>query len=393
MRLTRTIGALTAASLLLAVAACGSDDDGAGATSPPGTEAPAATDPKPEATTPEATDAAPATDAPPASDAAPATDAPDATEAPADDAALEQLIADAQAEGSLTVYSALTEAHMDQMAEGFADTYGIELEYQRLIGPDLTARYAAEAEAGAFAADVALLGSSPDATAADWISKGWVEPLADAGLPAYEGFPDEFKNVNTAVISLQPWGIIYNTDMLDDAVVPTSFEDLTDPSFSGQILIADPRATNAYLPIYTAIQVAYGDEWFTAMTGQDLRWFEGGTPASQALAAGEGSVMALGVSSQAFGLQAEGAPVEIAIPDMTAGVETHVALTSADDAPHPAAARLFAQWLMTPEGAEFANDINGVFSAYSEGLPADYQRPAPDTWLTPEQLLALFGLS
>jgi len=291
------------------------------------------------------------------------------------------------------VYSALTEAHMDRMAEGFRDAYGIELEYQRLVGPDLTARYAAEAEAGAFAADVALLGSSPDATAQDWISKGWVEPLADVGLPAYDEFPADFKSANTAVISLQPWGIIYNTDMVDADAVPTSFEDLTGEVFSGQILIADPRATNAYLPIYSAIQEAYGDEWFAAMTGQDLRWFEGGTPASQALAAGEGSVMALGVSTQAFGLQAAGAPIEIAIPDLTAGVETHVALTVADDAPHPAAARLFAQWLMTPEGAEFANDIDGVLSAYSEGLPAEYQRPAPDTWLTPEQLLALFGLS
>ena len=69
---------------------------------------------------------APATEAP----AAPA--APAETEAPAQLSYMEQLIADAQAEGTLVVYGSCEEEYLAVACEKFQELYGIEVQYQRL---------------------------------------------------------------------------------------------------------------------------------------------------------------------------------------------------------------------------------------------------------------------
>ena len=89
---------------------------------------------------------APATEAP----AAPA--APAETEAPAQLSYMEQLIADAQAEGTLVVYGSCEEEYLAVACEKFQELYGIEVQYQRLSTGEVQSKV--EEEAGNPSGDV-----------------------------------------------------------------------------------------------------------------------------------------------------------------------------------------------------------------------------------------------
>ena len=136
MTRSRTWLALLAAFVLLfGVAACG-DDDG--------------DDGDDGATTTSTTEADPGDEGDEGDD-----------EPAGDDAALDQLIADAQAEGSLVWYSVPAEAIAQAVSDAFEEEYGISVEFQRLASADLSTRYAAEAETGSPVADAIVVSNTP----------------------------------------------------------------------------------------------------------------------------------------------------------------------------------------------------------------------------------------
>lgn len=332
----------------------------------------------------------------PAAAPEPTTTSAAGSESEGDDADAEwaEVEAAAKEEGSVVFYSGQPEAQLQLIADGFEEAYGIEVQFQRIVGPELAPRYSAEAESGSPVADVLFTASNAYQVSEEWADEGWITPLEEAGLPALEDgtYPEEFLyNGIMALAGIQPWGIAYNTDLVDAADAPTSFEELADPTWRGKMVAADPTASNAYLSAFTAIRDEYGDEWFEGFRANEPTYHAAGTPAGQSLGAGEASLLAMTAPSLVFELKNSGAPVELNIPDLTAGVEAYVLMTSVETAEHPNAARLLANWLLTEEGGTAANDFPGSYSVFDQDLPSEFQSYTPDELITQEELAELLG--
>ena len=311
-------------------------------------------------------------------------------------AALEALIKAAKAEGELTYYSAQTENVPRRVSAAFQAKYGINAKFVRFNSVLLQQRYAGDAEAGNFAADMIINSGDAVTYAENGIKKGWMEPLSAANLPVIASgeFPARFNKGVTGIIQLSPWGIAYNSDKIKGADIPKDWTDLLNPKWKGQILLPDPRASDAYIDHWALLFDKYGESFFLKLREQGWRLYASGVPATQALGAGEGSLQVPTVGPQVQGVKDKGAPVAMIIPDMAVGVEQHVTMTARGKSKNTNAARLFANYVMSPEGNKVFNDDPGQASVYALGnsLPKDYRSPIPGTASRKADIVKLFGL-
>lgn len=307
-------------------------------------------------------------------------------------AEIDKLVVDAKAEGQITIYSAAPENIVLRIVKAFRDKYGIEIKYVRISSNQLKQRYAAEAESGAIAADLMFIAGGPTPFFKEALGKEWTTPLQDARIPVFDDktFPAKFSDGLSAVIQVAPFLIAYNKDNVSDANAPKDWPDLLDPKYKGQIILIDPRASNAFLDIYAALQDKYGKEFFDKLVAQQPRRYADGTPATQGLAAGEAALEIPVLPSMVNELIAKGAPLGQAIPSYTSGVEMHVALTNLSKAKSPNTARLLANFVMSEEGNKIFNADPGSASVYDTSkLPAEYKAPVPETVDRKDALLKL----
>lgn len=296
-------------------------------------------------------------------------------------AALEALIKAAKAEGELTYYSAQTENVPRRVSAAFQAKYGINAKYVRFNSILLQQRYATDADAGNFSADMLLNSGDAVTYANTGVQKGWFEPVSAANLPVITSgeFPARFNRNVTAIVQLSPWTIIYNTEKVKGADIPKDWPDLLNPKWKGQILFADPRSSDAYIDHWALMMDKYGESFFAKLREQNMRMYASGVPATQALGAGEGSIQVPVVPPQFQGIKDKGAPLGIVVPETAVGVEQHVTLTVRSKSKYPNAARLFANYVMSQEGNKVFNDDPGQAPIYSLGtsLPKDYRSPVP----------------
>ncbi len=322
-----------------------------------------------------------------------ADDGSDADDAGGDDAApagLEELIAAAQEEGSITFYGAPDERVLRAMAEDFQGKYGVTVEPVRLVTSDLTQRFAAEAEAGAPVADVVISTHSPFFD--DALANGWLESISDAGLPDFPGtFPEaDLENGGaTAPASLVPTELVYNTDAFPEA--PDSWEVYGEPEMAGEIQMAHPDSSPANISFWSLIHQEYGEELLQAIAANEPAWHNSAVPATQAVAAGEGSLAHPGVRAIVRTLQAEGAPVEVAALGPTTGPEMALGLAAGSESPN--AAKLFAHYVMSEEGNELMAEVSEAASPYGLNQPEGWVRPGDVEQLSADELNALLGAS
>ena len=79
-------------------------------------------------------------------------------------------------------------------------------------------------------------------------------------------------------------------------------------------------------------------------------------------------------------------------PEDATGVEMQLLMTASAKAKYPNAARLFANYLLSPEGNRVFNDDPGTISIYdTTRLPKRYVSPSPESLRIKDQLPRLLG--
>lgn len=266
------------------------------------------------------------------------------------DPRLESLYEEAKAEGQLTWYNQFVPDNEAQIVEAFTETFPeIQLNTLRLTGQEASQRFSAEIAAGAATADVltqATKGFAPTA-----LSNGWAIELTPEEVPTLEDLDPDFVQGAEVVNAIAPIRLTINSDLVDTP--PTSWEDLLEPEYSGQIILADPRSILPWMTLFDVLRQEYGIEYLEGLAAQDFRLVESSVPGSQSLAAGEAKALLPSLDSVSNPLIQQGAPVESVVLSPTTGVE-NASLINAK-AEHPAAARLFVAWLTTEQGQEAVN--------------------------------------
>jgi iron(III) transport system substrate-binding protein len=235
-----------------------------------------------------------------------------------------------------------------ELIDGFKDYYDLDLDVSFTPGSgqgEMATKVEQELNADLPAStDVISLNASAVRQVAE---RGVIEAVDWASFSPNVSDP-EMIAAGGAAVNVQSWvmGIVYHTDRVTGDEVPTSMEQLLEPTYEGRIYTT-PFGGGFDL-------LASDDGWGRERTLEYVESFAdhvGGLGFNiQPILTGEFDIMALMVPpSSALRAKADGAPVEFVIPtDAALLYENYVSIPS--NSAHPNAARLFIDYLMSPEG-------------------------------------------
>lgn len=262
------------------------------------------------------------------------------------------LIAAAQAEGKVVMYTGSAEPLVIELGEAFKKEYGIQLEYQRLNSSKVASRFTAETEAGQSVADVLVAGDPLLIDA--FHAKGWIADLDPAEMQGLADWPAEFKNGHSAIISLNPHTMGTNTAIVKD--LPTKWEDMLRPDLKGKLITVDLRSVG--LVAFGAFDMLLrekGEDFIKALGEQEFQLGSGGPASVQQVAAGAAAMFFPCSTTQAYSMIDQGAPIEAVIPadEPYTGVATPFAISSKSEQPN--AARLLCAFMLSEQGQQILN--------------------------------------
>ena len=382
-RRTRRLISVSLCSLALVASACGGDDDDeATATTAAGasadTTAAAATD-APSETTAAATEATSDT----TDGASDSTAAADGAEA---EAALADLVAAAEAEGSVTVYSSQGLDQLNALAAAFQEKYpGISVEVVRGTDGDTIPRVETELATNTSGGDLIVMAA--DAFMQTNAEAGnFVDPTASpqlAGLGAYDAeqymHEGNYFEVGAAVLTFA-----WNTNDVPEGL--SDYEDLLVPELAGgRIAVIDPAIGPAVVDFYLWMEESFGQDYIEALAAQEPRIYPSALPIGEALSSGEVSAAAYAAPVQLVPAAENGAPVDFGISPAGAwGARYYGAIPKSSDSPNAAA--LLADFMVTAEGQELVQgasgsvlpDIPGTLITNDRVRKIDLEATAPD---------------
>ena len=258
--------------------------------------------------------------------------------------AQEDLVVKAQAERELTIYGTALAAQFDKFAEPFRRRYPfIKTQYSRTTGEALTSKILREVSAHQLSADAVLINNYTHRIFAKRnIITPYMPPSA-ANFPA--GFID--KQGYWVGFYLVPYAITYNTKLVSKNDAPKSFDDLLQPRWKGRMSLEREEylVTQAHLQ-YLGQQK--GIEYFKKLAQQDLVLVNGHSNQAMLLTAGEFPIIIYSDIARTEELKRKGAPIEWVRAEPHITVLVSAAITR--EARHPAAARLFMNYLASDEG-------------------------------------------
>ena len=280
-----------------------------------------------------------------------ATPAPQATPTPVP-GLLEQLYAAAQQEGEIVWATTDTEERTTAMIGAFEAKYpGVNVSLITANSAELRERLFLEAQAGRITVDVTDPGRDNRVIEED-LAEDLTDIVEELGVDPNLVYSDNRIWLKVGV----PHAPICNTDRLSASEFPQSYADLLDPSLKGEIVVENRLKGFIYLTNLPE----YGDsrpglweedeiaEYLSAVKANDLKAQRGNGVVGDLVASGEVSC-ALEINLSSFeNLREDGAPLDI-VPVETISVEP-VHHFVPKNSPNPNAAKLFAAFLMGPEG-------------------------------------------
>lgn len=173
--------------------------------------------------------------------------------------------------------------------------------------------------------------------------------IADVDWKALGASDDELLTLDDTVLARTQrivLGLGYNTDKITADELPSSWDELLDPKWSGKFSI-DPRGK--YL---APLAIAWGEDkavdWYTKLLANKPQLVQGATDSVQKVAAGESLFTASSHDAEILEQQQAGAHVDIKYLDP---VPTHDNYSVVfNRAKHPNAAACFLGWFVSEEG-------------------------------------------
>lgn len=268
------------------------------------------------------------------------------------------LVAAAQAEGSLEFYANITA--IDPVLEAFAAEYGVDANYTRISTEGFAATLLTEYQAGRQLASV-LQAPMP-----------LLEILKDFGLlqpyesPVAADYPEWSRDEDGMIqqFGIEYVALIYNTDLVDEDEVPTSYMDLTDPNWAGRIVMANPasHATTIQWLVGLKDHNVFGSEeaWWEFIHGLAANrpmFVASFGPTPGPISSGE---MHIGISMPKYIVTLDPAPLDWArVEEPMLGTPRGIALAAG--APDPNAGKLFIDYWLGAEASSILAEQVGEY--------------------------------
>jgi ABC-type Fe3+ transport system substrate-binding protein len=252
----------------------------------------------------------------------------------------------ARKEGHVVFYASMETQSAQKTTAGFEKKYPfIKVDAVRIGSEKMATRLIAEAQARKVTADV-VHQSSFDFHGV--LQKGLFDSYHS---PERGAFPAEYRDdkgfwlLNSATLNV----IAYNTRRFPGLQTPRSFWELTEAKWKGQ-LIMDENESKWMAGMMSYFGEAKALELMRKLADQEIQFRTGHSLIHTMVAAGERPVAVVAFANGVDRLKKEGAPIEWVAAEPVIGLTFGVGLVKG--APHPAAARLFIDFLLSREGQE-----------------------------------------
>lgn len=262
-------------------------------------------------------------------------------------------MAKAEQEGEVLFYTHDGEAGAAAVVDGFNKDYPkIRANYVRAQNGALYTKILAERSAGRFNVDVIQF--SEIGTAIDFQKRGGYERYASPQLEAYSPDHQSPTPGDYTWTGVTFGGIAYNTDRVPAAEAPKTWKDLLDPRWRNAMSTKQATSGMQFVEWYE-LRKLYGDDYWKEFAKQRPRGFDSRAQLFDRLAKGEDKVCALAEYAGYVLYHQKNAPIAfVAPPDGLPATPTLAGVVN--KAPHPEAAKLFMDWLLSPRGQAVIQD-------------------------------------
>jgi iron(III) transport system substrate-binding protein len=307
-----------------------------------------------------------------------ATPAPTASTAPsASTSAWDAVVAAAKQEGQVGLLTTEIPAWITYQQTAFQSATGVTLNLlARGANGVLETRLTSEVQANAVQTDV-----YEDVSRQFFYQHSdWFIDLSTAGLPNYANYPAGAK-FNSVCVD-DKWdvsGVTYNTNLVQGADIPKTWQDLVNPKWKGKVVLSDPSPGGFYLQWALIMRAAFGPSYLQAVAALDPSLQTSSVAAAQQVASGAKALSFLSQVDSGSDIKSKGAPIDFQLlPNPYVGSQACVGIPKS--APHPNAAKVLLNFLMsaTSQGGACAAGVPNVSPINAPGcyqLPADFQMP------------------
>ena len=265
----------------------------------------------------------------------------------------QRLVERARQEGTMLFYTSMATTESMPLSQAFEKKYGVKVELWRATSDKVVQRAITEARAHRFTLDfIETNGPELEMLAREKVLSEFYSPyvadLPAAAVPAHRLWVSDRLNV---------FVVAYNTNKVRREELPRSIEGFAEPKWKGRIGL---EATDAEW-LATIVKL-WGPErgmaFFRKLADMKPDIRKGHVLFSELVAAGEVPVGLTIYSSNAESMKRRGGPIDW-VP-MEPVVVRPQAIGVAKNAPHPHAALLFADFILSPEGQELLLSMGRV---------------------------------
>lgn len=263
----------------------------------------------------------------------------------------------AKREGELVFYTSLSLTDYPKIMPLFEKAYPfIKANTYRATPSNVFTRVDTEARAGRYAADV--VGSAPVEM---WhlkerkLSTAYLSPEQNAMPPGSrdpEGYWQGFE--------VTPLVLAYNTHQVSAGEAPRTYDDLLNPKWKGKMSLGTEEYTWFNI-LLESMGSKRGLDYMQALSKQDLQ-MPGSSSVMrvQLMLAGESAIAIAARGRRVTEYKQQGAPIDLRILEPYGAEPNFLALLQRS--PHPHAALLFVDWMLSEEGQTRLADVTGRIS-------------------------------
>ena len=279
----------------------------------------------------------------------------------------QRLMAGAREEGRLAWYTSMATTESAPFAQAFERRYGVKVQLWRALSENVLQRALTEARSRRRGMDVVETNAPEvEALAREQVVAPFESPYS-ADLPAW-AVPSHRRWLSDRA---NLWVTGYNTGKVRPEELPTALAGFIAPQWRGRLSL---EATD-YDWMHGVIEYMgeeRGNEFFRQLSALRPEMRKGHALVAQLVAAGELPVCLTIYSGNAESIKSKGGPIDWRPIEPLVGRPQALALAS--NAPHPHAALLFADFMLSAEGMRLLNDLGRVPSSRTQKTLLDQHK-------------------
>jgi iron(III) transport system substrate-binding protein len=270
------------------------------------------------------------------------------------DAYIQRLYEAAQKEGSVVYYQTSGQSELDHIQTQWKAMFPkVELKPVTARSGSIVQRALTEARAGKVQGDT-INGTIQDL--APLVNAGGLQDYVPAG---FDNVPKQYQFPGPYVANFfLTRNVTYNTQKVKAADLPTDYMGYCDAKWKGEITF-DPSSSGVVAGLIQAWGKDKVVQFLQCLSKNDVKLVPGTTAGTQQVASGEVEVKLDGMGHITKKFEKGGSPITAQVPNPDPLVVLVGLSAILKGAPHPNAAQLYQEFMVSPEGGEKAEALEG----------------------------------